>query len=230
MSASDQIIVVSSVDRSVRATEATGLIARWFRDHRTPVITMKMVQTGGTRSEAILTHRRLADMEMCEEDAIGLTSPYTFSSDGDPYLAARHNGSVIDPDLIVNNARELSRDNTTVLIEGAGGLFVPLTESTLVIDICESQGWPVVLVSSPAGGVLNSTLAALDGLRCRGLHVMGIVFSLQGSSSIDPQVVTDTRNLIGEHIAALGCRDRICDIPDVSCTPSYCVDFSPLFT
>lgn len=230
MTAGGKIVVVSSIDVGIGKTVATGLMARWFKDNRIPAITMKMVQTGGEGlSQDIIAHRKLADMEMLEEDAMGLTCPYIFSVECAPHLAARLDGGIINPDVIVNAAEELAQDYDYVLLEGAGGLFVPLIDTTLVIDLCEEQHWPVILVTGPRFGSVNHTLGALEALQRRNITLQGLVYNLNGSGSINPRIVADSRHLFAERIVEFGCRDRICDIPDVSCTPSYCVDFSPLF-
>lgn len=231
MTTRGKIMVVSSIDVGIGKTVATGLMARWFKDSRIPAITMKMVQTGGEGlSKDIIAHRNLADMEMLEEDAMGLTCPYVFSVACGPHLAARLDGRIIDPGVIVNAARELAKTYEYVLLEGVGGLFVPLTETTLAIDLCEAEKWPVILVTGPRFGTINHTLAALEALDRRDMTLQGLVYNLDGSSTTDPRIVADSRHLFAERIAELDCKDRICDIPDVSCTESYCVDFSPLFT
>lgn len=224
------IIVVSSIDVGIGKTVATGLIARWFKDNSSAAVTMKMVQTGGEGlSTDIMTHRRLADSVLLEEDAMGLTCPYILKADCDPYLAATLDRRVIDPDVIVAAADELATTFDHVLIEGTAGLFAPLTDTVCAVDLYAAQQWPVILVTGPRPGSINHTLAALDALTKHGVALQGMVFNLNGSSEMEPRIVADTRHLFTKKLAELECRDRICDIPDVSCTVSYCVDFSALF-
>ena len=230
MAEKGKVIVVSGIDIGAGATVATGLLARWLKDNGKNVVTMKMVQTGGSGlSEELVEHRKLAGSEMLEEDAMGITCPYVFSVACSPHLAARLDGRTIDPGVIANSADILAGEYDYVLLEGVGGLFVPLNESSLVVDLCAAMGWPVILVTGPWNGSINLTLASLAELYRQDVSLQGLVYNLNTSRPTDPRIVDDTRRQFEQKIADLGWEDRICDIPDVSCTESYCVDFSLLF-
>jgi len=230
MTARGKIIVVSGIDTGIGKTVATGLMARWFKDSGIDAITMKMAQTGCTGlSEDIIEHRQRASQEMCEEDAMGLTCPYVFPVPCSPHLAARLEGRTIDAEVIRGAAEQLAADFDYVLLEGVGGLFVPLNDSTLVIDLIKENNWPVILVTGPRLGSINHTLAALEGLYSRNIELAGLVYNLDGSRNTDPRIVDDSRHLFTDKISDYGAAGKICDIPDVSCTESYCVDFSILF-
>ncbi len=169
------IIVVSGIDTGIGKTIATGLMARWLKESGSSVITMKMVQTGCSRmSEDILEHRKLSGMSLQEEDAVGLTCPYIFSVPCSPHLAARLDGSYINPDVITSSARQLSEIYDYVLVEGVGGLFVPLNDQLTVIDLVAANSWPTILVTGPRLGSINHTLAALDALKSRADEIAGI--------------------------------------------------------
>ena len=145
-----KVIVVSGIDTDIGKTVATGLMARWFKDGGINAITMKMAQTGCSGlSEDIIEHRRRASQEMFEEDAMGLTCPYVFPVPCSPHLAARLEGRTIDPEVISGAAEQLAANYDYVLIEGVGGLFVPLNDSVLVIDLIKDKNWPVILVTGP---------------------------------------------------------------------------------
>lgn len=225
------ICVVAGIDSGIGKTMATGLLARWLKDTGHAAITMKMVQVGGSGlSEDIVAHRRLASVEMFEEDAMGSTCPYVFSVSCAPHLAAQLDGRTIDPQVIVDAAEELAETYPNVLIEAVGGLFTPLTEELFVVDLIEAQNWPVLLVTGPRAGSINHTLAALEALERRGITLQGLVYNLDGSRLVDPRIVDDSRRLFGRALKNMGCKPAICDIPDVSCTKTYCVDFSGLFS
>ncbi len=225
-----KIIVISGIDTGIGKTVATGLMARWFKDSGVRAVTMKMAQTGCSGlSEDIIEHRRRAGQEMIEEDAMGITCPYVFEVPCSPHLAARLDGRTIDTEVISGAAEQLAGDYEYVLLEGVGGLFVPLNDSALVIDLIAEKNWPVILVTGPRLGSINHTLGALEALDRRNIELAGLVYNLDGSRSTDPRIVDDSRLLFAEKISDYGAGERICDIPDVSCTESYCVDFSILF-
>lgn len=226
------IIMISGIDTGIGKTVATGLLARWLQDTGRRVITMKMVQTGcANLSEDIVAHRQLAGLPLQEEDAVGLTCPYVFPVPCSPHLAARLDGRRIEPQVIAEHARQLadSSEYEYVLAEGAGGLFVPLNEAALLIDLPAEQRWPVILVTSPRLGSINHTLAALEAIEHRGIRLQGLIYNLADAPDTDPRIVDDSRQLFARRLREMGRAERLCDLPAVSCTPSYCVDFSSLF-
>lgn len=232
MSLSDQekIVVITGIDTGVGKTVATGLLARWFKENGSRVITMKMVQTGcNDLSEDIVEHRKLSGMDLLDEDAEGLTCPYVFPVPCSPHLAARLHGSFINPDVIKSSADQLAEKYERVLLEGVGGLFVPLNDDTLLIDLIANNRWQLLLVTGPKLGSINHTLAALEAIENRNIPLLGLIYNLEGSRQADPRIVQDSRIVFAEKLQKMGGTARICDIPEVTCTTSYCVDFSTLF-
>lgn len=208
----------------------TGLLARWLQENGHTVVTMKMVQTGCRGiSTDILQHRKLAGREMYEEDAMGLTCPYVFATPEPPHLAARLDGRAINTEVIVDAANQLAQTYEVVLVEGSGGLFVPLNERAMIIDVYAAMNWSAILVTSPRLGAINHTFSSLEALETRNIPLTGLIYNMGGSRNMDPRIVDDTRRLFGDKLAESGGERKICDIPDVSCTESYCVDFSILF-
>jgi dethiobiotin synthetase len=86
-----------------------------------------------------------------------------------PHLAAERDGISIDPRALIPPTLE-----RTVIVEGAGGLMVPLTRDVLFIDVFASWGAPVVLCARTALGTLNHTLLSLEALRRRGIPILGV--------------------------------------------------------
>jgi dethiobiotin synthetase len=86
-----------------------------------------------------------------------------------PHLAAERDGVGIDPRALILPTLE-----RTVIVEGAGGLMVPLTRDVLFIDVFASWGAPVVLCARTALGTLNHTLLSLEALRRRGIPILGV--------------------------------------------------------
>jgi dethiobiotin synthetase len=97
-----------------------------------------------------------------------------------PHLAAERDGVVIDPRKLV-----LPVFKRPLIVEGAGGLMVPLTRDVLFIDVFESWGAPVVLCARTVLGTLNHTLLSLEALRRRAIPVLGV--ALIGDAHADNQ-------------------------------------------
>ena len=91
-----------------------------------------------------------------------------------PHRAAEIDGVEIDVEGLVLPG-SMPRDRA-LIIEGAGGLMVPLTRHTLYIDVFERWGVPVVLCARTALGTINHSLLSIEALRTRGMPIKGIVF------------------------------------------------------
>ncbi|MEP9348109.1 dethiobiotin synthase [Xanthobacter sp. KR7-225] len=88
-----------------------------------------------------------------------------------PHLAAERAGVAIDPAALIPPAAP-----RPLVIEGAGGLLVPLTREALLIDVFARWGLPVVLCARTALGTINHTLLSLEALRARAIPVLGVAF------------------------------------------------------
>jgi dethiobiotin synthetase len=190
-----QIVFVSGIDTGIGKTIATGLIARGLQEAGRKVITQKGVQTGCTgQSEDIVEHRRLMGTSLLPEDEEGLTCQYLFATPCSPHLAARLAGVEIQPERITSAAQQLAKRYEVVLVEGAGGLFVPLTDSSTIIDYLGMTGWPILIVSSCRLGSINHTLAVLEAIHTRKLKLAGVVYNTHETT--DPRIAEDTLTVI----------------------------------
>ena len=170
-------IFISGIDTDIGKTIATGLLAR-FLLKQSSVITQKLVQTGCTDvSDDIGVHRQLMGCGILEQDRKGLTCPYLFRHPSSPHLSANMEGREIDTQHILAATLALEKEFTTVLIEGAGGLMVPLNSRTMVLDHIVENQYPVVLVASPRLGSINHTCLSIEALGSRNIPLMGIIYN-----------------------------------------------------
>ena len=100
-----------------------------------------------------------------------LPEAYRLKTPASPHLAAEIDGVAIDPERLTPPAIA-----GPLVIEGAGGLMVPLTRSLLTIDLFARWGLPVVLCARTALGTINHTLLSIEALRARGIPLLGIAF------------------------------------------------------
>lgn len=127
----------------------------------------KPVQSGvkdGTDSQTVAQLARLPANRVLPE-AWKLTQPLS------PHRAAELDGVEIDA-----GALDLPETDRTLVIEGAGGLMVPVNRQTLFIDIFARWGAPVVLCARTALGTINHTLLSIEALRRRNIPLLGIAF------------------------------------------------------
>ncbi len=172
------VLAVTGIDTDIGKTIATGLLGRYLRCQGFTVITQKISQTGcRVMSEDILEHRKLMGIGLQDVDRRGLTCPYIFPEPCSPHLAAKLVGRTIDCNLITSATEELRKHYQYVLLEGVGGLSVPLNDEVTLLDYFEQRKYPLILVSSPRLGSINHTLAALELAKGRGLEIRGIIYN-----------------------------------------------------
>lgn len=173
------VLFISGIDTNIGKTFATGMIARQLAGQGKKVITQKMIQTGCTEiSEDIETHRRIQGIPFTPEDKVGLTCPYIFTYPCSPHMAAAKDGRTIDPSVITSATQQLQEIYDYVLLEGAGGLMVPIHHQQLTIDYIKEQGYPLILVTSGQLGSINHTLLSLFACKQYGLKVHSLVYNL----------------------------------------------------
>jgi dethiobiotin synthetase len=122
----------------------------------------KPVQSGLEDETDSQTVARLAGVEILPE-------VYRLKLPASPHQAAAEEGMVIDTDA-------LTPPNGTMVIEGAGGLMVPLTRQVLYIDVFARWGLPLVLCARTALGTINHTLLSLEAIRTRNIPLLGVAF------------------------------------------------------
>ena len=186
------VYFVSGIDTGIGKTVATGMLAKQLLQQGKSVITQKPVQTGCQDiAEDIAVHRKIMGIPMQEADKQKLTMPEIFSYPASPHLAARLDGRALDLDKIRTATQQLAAQYEIVLVEGAGGLMVPLTENLLTIDYIRQQGYPVILVTSGWLGSINHTLLSFAALKQYGIQLHSLIFNHIHDSK-DETVAGDT--------------------------------------
>lgn len=194
------IYFITGIDTNVGKTAATGILARELLNKGVNVITQKMIQTGCTNeSEDIVEHRRIMNIPLQEADINFDTCPYIFTYPCSPHLAARIDNREIDVTKINEATERLANQYDVVLLEGAGGVMVPVTEDYLTIDYMADMNYPVILVTSGKLGSINHTLLSLEMIRQRGLDLAMLVYNLYPKA--DAVIEKDTLNYLRNYLA-----------------------------
>lgn len=196
-----KVYFVSGIDTDIGKSYATAHIANLWRKEGHNVITQKFIQTGNVgRSEDIELHRQLMDMELTEEDKAGLTMPEIFSYPASPELAARIDGRDINFAKMEAATQLLAEKYDTILLEGAGGLMVPLTTELLTIDYVAEKKYPIIFVTSGRLGSVNHTLLSFEAMERRGMKVDYIAYNLHPAPK-DKTIQQDTEQYIRRYAA-----------------------------
>ncbi len=109
-------------------------------------------------------------------DARFLPEVYSLRAPMSPHASAELEGVEIELSRILGTATALPTDRP-VVVEGAGGLMVPLNATALIVDLVQQMRMPVVLVARTGLGTLNHTLLSLSELRRRSIPLLGVVLN-----------------------------------------------------
>jgi len=119
------------------------------------------------------------------EQEIDRISPWRFQAALSPDLAAAREGRAIDVDAVIGFCQTaIERRRDILLVEGVGGIMVPLDGERTVLDVMMALQLPLIVVAGSYLGTISHTLTALDALFRRGLHVLTIVVSETPGSSV----------------------------------------------
>jgi dethiobiotin synthetase len=104
-------------------------------------------------------------------------APYRFGPAVSPHHAAELSGASIDADALLGAIRDAGEGSDALVVEGIGGLMVPLTPEYLVRDLAADLALPVVIAARTGLGTINHTLLTLEAARSSRLRVAGVVMT-----------------------------------------------------
>lgn len=207
-------IAVGGIDTDVGKSYVTGLFARWLVQQGRNVTTLKLVQTGCSEtSDDILLHRKLMGQPLSEFDRDGITCPYLFPYPASPLLSARMVGKEIDPAVLDQSLTTLQARYEWLLVEGAGGLLVPLNPNLLLLDYFASRNLPLLLICSPRLGSINHTRLSLEAVKNRNIPLLGLAYNLFGDHP--REIVQDTLRECRKALVDYGFADTLVLVPDL---------------
>jgi dethiobiotin synthase len=194
-------VFITGTDTGIGKTAVAAALLAAARRSGVDAAPMKPVQTGCVPRGRLLI---APDLERCLAGA-GLhpsagnanrMCPYRFLPACSPHLAAAMAGESIDLRRIRTRLRELQRRCDAVIVEGAGGVLVPLNSRQTMADLMRLLGLPVVLVARAGLGTLNHSLLSLEALRARGIAVEGLVLVHAAAERGSRRIVADNRRVL----------------------------------
>ncbi len=208
-------IFIAGIDTDIGKTYATGLLAKCFLLNNKSVITIKLAQTGCVGiSEDIIKHREIMNIPLSDYDKNGITCPYVFKFPASPHLSAEIENKNIDTDKISNSINTLNNYFDNIIIEGVGGLLVPLNNKQTSLDFIKKEKLPVILVSSPKLGSINHTLLSIEALKTRNINLLGIIYNCFGN--FDKTIKNDSIKVFKLFLKKHNYPDKIVEITDIS--------------
>lgn len=210
------IYFISGIDTDAGKSYCTAWLARELAQSGKRVITQKFIQTGNTgHSEDIDLHRRITGTGYLPEDKEGLTMPEIFSYPCSPHLAARIDQRPIDFGKIERATKELARRYDIVLVEGAGGLMVPLTEEYLTIDYITEKKYPLIFITSGKLGSINHTLLSFEAIKKRGIVLDTVLYNLYPTVE-DETIQKDTMEYIQNYLSKNFPKTKFEVVPEIT--------------
>jgi dethiobiotin synthetase len=194
---------VTATDTGVGKTVVTAALASLLRARGRDVAVLKPVQSGA-----------LADDPAGDAALLGAECVYSFAAPLAPLVAARAEGVTIELGPILARAQQLAAEHELLLVEGAGGLLVPLAPTLDIADLAAALGLPLIVVARAGLGTVNHTLLTIEAARARGLDVVGVVLNGERDES-----TADNAALIeaGSGARVLAQIPRLADPTDAAC-------------
>lgn len=193
-------VFVTGTGTDVGKSYATGWLARELNREGVSCITQKMIQTGNIgHSEDIDRHRQIMGTGLLEVDRQGITATEIFSYPCSPHLAAKIDKRPIDFIGIKDATDTLSRLYDVVLVEGAGGIMVPLKNEYLTIDYIKEFDLPVIVTIGGQLGSINHALLTLCMIENYDLDLFGVVYNPFFDK--DKTICDDTKEYLQDWLA-----------------------------
>jgi dethiobiotin synthetase len=169
-------LFVTGTGTGVGKTILSAALLAAMRAAGQPALAHKPVVTGLSEPPGTwpADHDLLAAVTGMDADTV---APVRLRSPSSPHLAAALEGREVDPVALIEHARDAGSSDGPVVIEGVGGLLVPLAADFSVCDLAVELGLPVVIAASPGLGTINHTLLTLRVARAAGLDVRAIVLT-----------------------------------------------------
>jgi dethiobiotin synthetase len=195
-------LFVTGTDTGVGKTVVTAALAAALRRRGVDVGVMKPVQTGAVRASdglIALDARFLAAVAEVD-DPPDLVCPVLLEAPLAPSVAAELERRDIHPAEILAAYRELQKRHEAVMVEGAGGICVPITGTYLMSDLAREMELPLLVVARPSLGTINHTVLTVHFARAAGLEVLGVAIN---NYPADPGLAERTSPAVIEKLAGV---------------------------
>ncbi len=164
-----RVIFITATDTAVGKTTAAFVVAVLLKNQGFDVGVMKPVQCAGTDAQFLKKALRL-------QDELRVINPFYAPEPLSPHLAFRRAKIKFDKRRVQDGLKKLRARHDIVLVEGAGGLMVPLTNRYYNADLIADLKAEVIIVARLGLGTINHTLLTIKEAQKRGLKILGLVF------------------------------------------------------
>jgi len=169
----------TGTDTGVGKTIITGAIAKVLSSLGKNVGVMKPIESGCTiRNGGKIPNDALflKNMASCKEE-IKTICPYPLSKPLAPAIAASFENIRVDLKQIKNLFIKIAKNSDIVLVEGAGGIMVPITKTHLILDLVKLLNIPLIIIAKTVLGTINHTLLTIKQAQQNGIEVKGVILN-----------------------------------------------------
>jgi dethiobiotin synthetase len=170
-----QTYFITGTDTNVGKTAVTIALMQHFKNQNLSVLGMKPVASGCEKIDSKWRNSDALAIQKMGSQFVeySLLNPFSYELPISPHLAGKENPA--DLDTIFANFQTLQNLADVLIVEGAGGWFVPLNETEMISDLAKKLNVPIILVVSIKLGCINHTLLTVEAIKNADLHCAGWV-------------------------------------------------------
>ncbi len=189
-------IFITGTDTNIGKTAVAAGLAGALKQKGYKVGVMKPVQSGAGIKNGRL-YSQDAEILMAaidKHDELELICPVVLREPLAPVIAAEKERKIIDLELIKNAYNELVKHHDFVIVEGAGGIAVPLKDKILISDLITYLGIPAVIITRAGLGTINHTFLTVEHAKSRGIPLIGVIINnyIGGvAEETNPKIITE---------------------------------------
>jgi dethiobiotin synthetase len=204
-------LFITATDTEVGKTVVAGAIADWFRRRDQRVGVLKPIATGCAHRREGLVSEDAEFLAHCADSRFPLDviCPVRYAEPLAPSVAADRAKTPVDWDAVKRSLRMIQAASDVLIVEGVGGVMVPLDQRHTVLDLMRWLRLPVVVVARAGLGTINHTLLTLHTLRDANISVAGIVINRYPAENASVAEETNPRV-----IEKLGKVPILCIVPE----------------
>ncbi len=185
-------LFITGTDTGVGKTLIAGAIAKILSDKDLNVGVFKPIATGCKRTWDGLISSDTKFLAYCANSNLSLSTitPVGYTTPAAPIISAACDGPPIDFSKIAAAYKNICQNSDIVIVEGIGGVRVPLTEELDLLDLAAEFALPTLIVARPNLGTINHTLMTIDCIRAAELKIVGVI--INGYNATESTVAEDT--------------------------------------
>lgn len=192
---------ITGTDTGVGKSLASAALLHALARHHARVVGMKPIAAGAEIVAGQLANEDALALRAASTIAVlpELDNPVLLPDPLSPHIAAQRAGVAIDVNAIARSYRQLALQADAIVVEGAGGWHVPLSDTATGADLAHALGLPVILVVGLRLGCLNHAALTAESIRARGLTLAGWV-----ANRVDPRMLAPEDNIawLRQHLRA----------------------------